>query len=217
MVELIQPGDKIVVSHTKELDERYSYKSKVVEVGAKNTLTILLPQKFGVFLNLDTYTSNFLVVVYSKRYLLEFRATFVNYENDGQLKLAVIRMVSSGRKLQRREFYRLFKSLELEFTLTNKEKNKNIDNIYKGILIDISGGGIRFSSNKYLEVNTTINIKIELGGILNLTGKVINKESIDGGLIQQYRVSFINIEDHKREYIINHIWHEQRNLGRIID
>jgi len=124
---------------------------------------------------------------------------------------------------QRRLFYRLNIKLLFEYFRLNEEEIKELlDNntsipegdlsLQSARLISISGGGISFISDKYLEKNDILWLRIRLSPVSTITdiyGRVVRTRKAGEGTIKVF-VEFIIIPEKIREKIIRFISTKQR-------
>ena len=134
--------------------------------------------------------------------------------------------ISNLRKHQRREFYRFscilnMSSRELvEEELSAIEQNKQYIQaglpLRQSVVVDISGGGIRFVSDYKYENGTLIYLTYNLSSekiqkTYNLVGKILSVKELENrrGTFE-HRVQYINIDNQQREEIIRYIFEEER-------
>ena len=136
------------------------------------------------------------------------------------------------RKYQRREYYRFSCALEMcSRNLVEEEVNAvaNKSPLYlqpnlpikRSVIVDISGGGLRFMSNQKYEPGSMLYISYNLliGGErkkYELIGKVLLVKELENRAgTYEHRVQYVNMERGAREEIIRFIFEEERkNLKR---
>ena len=127
-----------------------------------------------------------------------------------------VKQISSIKKIQRRQFYRLKVVLPIEFTVLDEE-NKAKNSILEGSCIDISGNGLGLYTDYRLEVNTIIECKISLDNEdqLLVKGKVV-RVGLTHGLAYKYDagITFHEITDRTRDELIKFIFNKQRELRK---
>ena len=151
------------------------------------------------------------------------------YKNDAAHVL-LRELTSNLRKHQRREFYRLNCSFEIEGRSMEKEEEDAMGKrerylmpglpFRNGVVVDLSGGGLRFVAKHRYEPNRLICCKI---GLLQnddykeytIAAKVIAAKEIENkqGLFE-HRVQFVRIHAQDREEIIRYIFEEERRIRK---
>lgn len=123
--------------------------------------------------------------------------------------------VNEYNHIQRRNFYRLNFILDFTFIRTKDLAEGIIDDntpINKGVIRDISGGGLCFISNLVLTLNETIICKLTLNSPeLTIEGRVRSIELLDDSDDRYiYRIEFVNIESSLQEQIVQYVFYIQR-------
>lgn len=112
------------------------------------------------------------------------------------------------RRIQRRNFFRVNLLEEVTYkNITNKTEKEIEELPYKsGIMIDISGGGLKVKTKEKLEDNDVIVIKITLTGIeVKLKGQIVRmEESIDNKFL--YGIKFLDITESESDTIIKELF-----------
>lgn len=112
------------------------------------------------------------------------------------------------RRIQRRNFFRVNLLEEVTYkNITNKTEKEIEELPYKsGIMIDISGGGLKVKTKEKLEDNDVIVIKITLTGIeVKLKGQIVRmEESIDNKFL--YGIKFLDISESESDTIIKELF-----------
>ena len=113
----------------------------------------------------------------------------------------------------------------LEFYSDAFEKNRRYlvdpgENLQKSVVVDISGGGLRFVANFSYEEGNTIYCSYRLPGNANDKEyemlcnvlKVTELESRPG--LFEHRIQYIYIDENSREDIIHFIFEEERKIRK---
>mgnify|MGYP003105869290 CR=1 FL=1 len=112
------------------------------------------------------------------------------------------------RRIQRRNFFRVNLLEEVTYkNITNKTEKEIEELPYKsGIIIDISGGGLKVKTKEKLEDNDVIAIKIALRGIeVKLKGEIVRiEESIDNKFL--HGIKFLDITESESDTIIKELF-----------
>lgn len=214
MISGIKLGDKVeLITEVTLTNKQYTYYSRVQEV-TEDTIVIQAPIENGriepLELNhkygMSVYTSNGLYrceVMVSKR---------LKYD---KLYLITLDILSSLQKYQRRQYYRMDCMLNFQY------KDDATDTWYEGLILDISGGGIRFTSKTKLEHKKALINHILLHMIeeaeeeLFLSGVIIDSSPTElDKSVYENRVEFEGIDNYEREIIIKFIFEEERRRRR---
>ena len=137
-----------------------------MDVTSDDRIEILMPFERGkiVLLPVD---GEYSMCFYSTKGLFQCFAKIVDRYRSDNMYILVMDLTSELSKLQRREYYRFSCALELKSRLCSKEeleafeKNRKYlvdpgDNLQRSVVVDISGGGLRFVANFQYEEGSTI-------------------------------------------------------------
>ena len=142
----------------------------------------------------------------------------------------VLDLTSQLQKLQRREYYRFSCALELKSRQCTREEvdayemNRryllDTSNLQRSVVVDISGGGLRFVANFRYDEGSTIYCSYRLPGnandreyeMLSTVLKVQELESRPG--LFEHRIQYIYIDEDAREDIIHFIFEEERKIRK---
>ena len=225
-VELIPVGKRTRVGSDDRDEEVKTYSTKVSTIIDEETVELLMPMEQTKLILLPV-DAEFNVVFYSGGGLYQCFATVTDRYKSGSLYLVQIELTSNLRKYQRREFYRF--SCALEMCARNLEKEE-IDAVEKNakvwlqpgkpirrsVIVDISGGGLRFMSNQKYETGSMLYIGYNLikGSIrkqYELVGRVLSVREMENRPgTYEHRVQYYNIDKGTREEIIQFIFEEER-------
>jgi c-di-GMP-binding flagellar brake protein YcgR len=143
--------------------------------------------------------------------LYRFKAKVINAVKKGNIYFLVVKKVDLFENIQRREFYRLKTILNAEFIIA--ENNM----INKAIVKDISGGGVCLITNKKLNINDHIKLRLFLKdqSIVRFDGKVVRRKDVNNSYNNvEFGIRFININHKKREEFIRYIFIEEIKLRK---
>lgn len=231
----VMPGNKVeiqAVDKGKHVDdvEKKIYQTQVIDVLSEDRFEILVPMERTKLILLPVNTE-YDMYFYTPMGIYQCFANVIDrYKTDSQLIL-LMELTSNLSKFQRREYYRLSCALEMHSRLLEKEEidavDQNSDYLVPGmplkhsVIVDISGGGIRFVGDYAYEPNSLICCKYNLvvGGKSKeyvLVAKIlVVKELEDKPGIYEHRAHYINIDTSEREEIIRFIFEEERkNMKR---
>lgn len=152
------------------------------------------------------------------------------YQKDN-FHLLKVELLDSLCKYQRREFYRMDCMMPVEFyELPYSDSEVHMDLIYRaennqlvlnqskrnvGICLDISGGGIRFTSASPLTGVNYLFVRLSLYANekeenLTLIGKLVESDQLRGTTQYSHRVQFLFSNMNRQEKIIRYIFEVER-------
>ena len=209
------------------------YSSKVSTILSEDQMEILMPmeQTKLVLLPVD---AEFNLVFYTKTGLFQCFARVIDRYKSNNLYLVVVELTSNLRKYQRREYYRFSCALEMCARDLVEEEKKALEEsnplylqpnlpIKRSVIVDISGGGLRFMSNQQYEPGSMIYCSYELlkGGEkkhYEVVGKVLAVRPLENRPdTYEHRVQYVNMNEGQREEIIQFIFEEERKSRRRAD
>lgn len=207
-------GDKVeLTKKTKSLDGETHY-SMIYEIIDEQNLLIQAPIEGGKIIPLETGVIYY-ICINTQRGLFRSEAELSKRIKEDKLHLLEMQLLSPMTKYQRRQYYRMNCILNFSYrSYLPEENDKEI--WHNGTLLDISGGGIRFSTNELVEKDKTIKCYLKLhmqGSYIDLycDGLVIQCKEVEQGVNNyQTRVRFIEMPLDDREKIIKFIFEEER-------
>lgn len=231
MTNFVRPGQKIELqsiarlNRSDEEQNRKVYYSKVYNVLSEDRLEVLMPVEKTklVLLSVDTeYNACF----YTDNGLYQCFVRVVDRYKTSNLYILVLELTSNLRRFQRREYYRFSCALEMESRDLLKEEKKAIESddyhlipglpLKRSVIVDISGGGLRFISRQKYEVESIIFITYHLmqkgqNKKYELLGRILSVKEVMGRPgTYEHRVQYVNMNVDAREEIIKYIFEEER-------
>lgn len=230
--KFIAIGDKIELqSVDRGLEERTEsrqkkYQSTVHDILSEDTMEIIMPMEQTKLILLPI-NGEYDLVIYGAGGLYQCFARIVDRYKSNNVYILVVELTSNLRKYQRREFYRFSCALEMfvrsleqgEIAAVEDKKPCDFKNglpLQQSIIVDISGGGIRFVSSQKYETGALLFCSYYLlsGGKqkkYEIIGKVLaGKELENRPGTYEYRVQYYNLDRDTREEIIKFIFEEER-------
>ena len=236
LADYIAPGNRVELKATGKIwmDEdartRQIYMSKVMDITSDDRIEVLMPYEKGrlVLLPVD---GEYSLCFYSAKGLYQCFSRIVDRYRSDNMYILVLDLTSELTKLQRREYYRFSCALELKSRLCTQEEleafemNRQYlfeagDSLQKSVVVDISGGGLRFVANFKYEEGSTIYCSYKLPGnakdkeyemVCNVL-KVSEIESRPG--LFEHRIQYIYIDETSREDSIHFIFEEERKIRK---
>lgn len=207
-------------------ESRKSYQSQVIDVLSEDRVEIAMPMEKSKLILLPV-DGEFDLYFYSDNGLYQCYARIVDRYKNNSLYVLVFDLISNLRKNQRREYYRFSCALEMNSRQLEEEEQAALAGdkdsllmpqlpLKSSVVVDISGGGLRFVANYAYEPQSLILCKYSLmiGGKnkdYNLVGKVLSVRELENRKgTYEHRVQYINVDETEREEIIKYIFDEER-------
>lgn len=210
--------------------QRKAHRSRVLRILTENRVEIAMPIENGKLILLPV-DGEYDMYFYGDNVVYQCNARVVDrYRYNGQYVL-VMDLISNLRNYQRREYYRFSCALEMdsreieeeEIALAAQEELLPALPLKSSVIVDISGGGLRFVAYYAYEVNSLILCKyrLQIEGRekeYRLIGKVlaVNELEKEPGVFD-HRVQFVNVDPQDREEIIQYIFDEARKTNRKLE
>lgn len=228
--KFITEGDKIdmqaVVRGTASKEENKIYYSEVYEILSDDTMEIMMPMENTKLILLPVDTE-YDCVFYGKGGLFQCFARIIDRYKSNNVYILIVELTSNLRKYQRREYYRFSCALEMGARPLVEEELQAIEEqqtfelqpglpLKRSVVVDISGGGLRFMSEQRYEPNSLIccNYSLLKGGqkkVYEIVGKVLSVKKMENKAdTYEHRVQYYNLDVNTREEIIKYIFEEER-------
>ncbi|MBR6329228.1 MAG: flagellar brake protein [Lachnospiraceae bacterium] len=227
----VKPGDRVDVSRIRKNDSMdvTQYHTRVFDIVSDDELKINMPME-GSRLVLLSMGQEYELCFFTSAGLFQCYAVVKDRYKSNNVVVATVELTSGLRKFQRREYYRLNTILDMKCTAINAEQELQFDNhveffgtdfvMKDGVIVDISGGGVRFVTKTFYEKDTKIyfSFSLNIGNKpmqFNTLGVVLSSRQLpDRPGEYENRVQFINMLADERETIIKYIFEEERKIRR---
>ncbi|MCM1086801.1 MAG: flagellar brake protein [Muribaculaceae bacterium] len=226
----IVPGNRLqlqqIVRHKSDgSNVQKTYDSQVIDILSDDRIEISMPfEKTKLVLlpvdgeyNLFFYTSNG---------LYQCSARVIDRYKNSNVFSVLMDLTSNLRKYQRREYYRFSCALEMNSRTLQEEEIETMDEgagalvpelpLQRSVIVDISGGGLRFVANYKYEAESLILCKYNLwvngeSKEFSLFGKVLSVKQLENRPgVYEHRVQYVNMDNDNREEIIKYIFDAER-------
>jgi len=235
--KFISPGDKIEMQRVERLkgadaeESRRVYLSSVHEIIAQDQMEVIMPMEKTKLILLPVDTE-YDITIYGQTGLFQCFARVVDRYKSNNVYILALELTSNLRKHQRREYYRFSCALEMCSRNLEEEEIKAIDEkrpyvltpglpIKRSVIVDISGGGLRFLSTQKYEPDSMIYCSYYLlkkgeKKQIEVVGKVLTVNELENRKgTYEHRVQYVNVDVDTREQIIQFIFEEERkNIKR---
>lgn len=234
--DYISPGDKLELSALQSLltgeagKEKRVYKSKLYDIVSEDEIKLVMPVENGKLILLSVGVEYDLCFYSKSGNLYQCSARVTERYKSNNVYLVTMELTSNLRKFQRREYYRLNCVLDMKCCLITEEQYEQLYQeadasgldltLKDGVIVDISGGGVRFVSREQFEKEAKVLFMFSLRIEGNprqfvVTGQIISSGEIEGkGGRFENRVQFLDMEARDREGIIRYIFEEERKIRR---
>lgn len=237
--DVIRVGDKIDIRLVQQIESTDKskeipevYRSQVLDIKENGNFEIAMPTEKGRLILLPLGVRfEFVFYSYNGGLYRSIGQIVERYKKDGFYMLEV-QLRTTLEKFQRREFYRYNCAIDFVFyELEEEQKNMNsADDIiramaagelkmqsYQGVMVDLSGGGMKFRSPQELKPGDRVLVRLRLTNAkmnrqFHIIGSVIANVVVhtSANVLYESRIKF-HIEDDKiREEIIRYIFEEER-------
>ena len=230
--DIISLGDRIELQEMERSiaatpeQQKKVYNSTVYDILSEDVLEITMPmeQTKLVLLPVD---GEFDMVFYGATGLYQCFVRIVDRYRSNNVYILKVELTSNLRKYQRREFYRFACALELSARSLEEEELRAIEEnkpclfqqdlpLRRSVIVDISGGGLRFMSVQKYEPGSFIYCSYHL--VRNgqrkkyeVIGKVLAaNELLNRPGTYEHRVQYHDLDVNVREEIIRFIFDEER-------
>ncbi|WP_026515409.1 flagellar brake protein [Butyrivibrio sp. LB2008] len=236
LTDYIAPGIRVELKATGKvwMDEdtrtRHIYMSKVMDVTSDDRIEVLMPFEKGklVLLPVD---GEYSLCFYSTKGLYQCYSRIVDRYRSDNMYILVLDLTSELQRLQRREYYRFSCALELKSRTCTKgeleafEKNRKflVDKtkpLQRSVIVDISGGGLRFVANFQYEEGSIVYCSYRLPRGANdreyeMICSILKVQELESrpGLFE-HRIQYVYIDEPSREDIIHFIFEEERKIRK---
>lgn len=206
------------------------YYSMIHNILSEDTMEITMPMEKTKLILLPV-DSEFDLVFYGTGSLYQCCARIIDRYKSNNVYLLVVELTSNLRRYQRREYYRFSCALEMCARTLEEEEVQAIEQrapyeltpglpLKQSVIVDISGGGLRFMSSQRYEAGSLIYCSYHLyreteRKKYEVIGKVLDSRELENrpGSFE-HRVQYYNIDPNTREEIIKYIFDEERKHRR---
>lgn len=230
--DYVLPGNRVEIQAVERVkpanegENKKTYTSQVRDIFSDEQLEIYMPMEKSKIILLPVNTE-YDLYFYTTGGLYQCFANVIDRYKDGTQYVLLMELTSNLRKFQRREYYRLSCALEMNSRPLEKEEKAAMDaksDLYlvpglplkRSVVVDISGGGIRFISSYQYEPESFMYCKYNLiiDGVskeYTLITKILTSKELDNRPgVFEHRAQYIDIDTVEREEIIRFIFEEER-------
>lgn len=229
----IKAGNKIELSAVERLrqdetkEDKKVYISQVFDILSDDRLEVTMPMEKTKLILLSIDMVYDMIIHTSSGTLYQCFVRVIDRYKSNNVYILVVELTSNLRRYQRREYYRFSCALEMcsRALVDNEVESIELNEalylepglpLKRSVIIDISGGGLRFIANQKYEAGSLIycNYHLILDGKekeYSLVGKVLSVRPLENRKDNyEHRIQYVDIDVDKREEIIRYIFQEER-------
>ncbi len=229
----ILPGQRVELRAVKRIksseqgqtEESKTYTTKVYDIVSEDRMELFMPMEQTKLILLPV-EAEYELFFYTENGLYECVARIIDRYKSNNVYLVAVELETNLRKYQRREYYRYSCALEMdtrdlveqEIKAVEKHKDYFVPGLplKHSVIVDISGGGLRFISSYKYEKDSLIYCRYQLfvhGGekTYEIVCKLLDVKEIEHRPGEyEHRVVYQNLSNQEREEIIQFIFEEER-------
>ncbi len=232
MIEkFISPGDKLELKSTVQVtlpdgtEGVKTYRTSVYNILEDGKLELVMPMEQTKLVLLPV-GGEYDVCFYSHKGVYRTDVRIVDRQKVNGMYILIVELISSLHKYQRREYYRFNCIVDvMAREMTKYEEDAfargrtyivSEQDMIKGVIVDISGGGTRFVSKHKFTEDSMILMQFDLSILGSYRSFLLAAKVIYSGEIEnreeeyENRVKFEYIDTMTREEIIRYIFDEER-------
>jgi len=234
LTEIVLAGDKVELKSSdhlfaKEGENIKTYTSKVYDVLSEDKIEIIMPMEKTklILLPID---GEYDITFYTDKGLYQCYARITDRYKSNNVYVLSFEITSNLRKQQRREYYRFSCVMDMRSRELSKDETDSINDprfkisyglpLRRSLICDISGGGMRFTTDKLYEQDGYVfcTFPLVIDGVskdYDVVGKVLYAKPVENRPNEyEHRVQYVNLGRDTREEIIKFIFDEERRLRR---
>lgn len=206
--------------------EQKTYCSSVYAILSEDTMEIVMPVENTKLILLPVDTE-YDMVFYGQTGLYQCFARIIDRYKSNNVYILAVELTSNLRRYQRRDYYRYSCALEMGARNLEEEEIQAVEErspialqpglpLKHSVIVDISGGGLRFMSNHRYEPDSLVccSYFLLIDGYkkkYEVVGKVLAAKHLENKPgTYEHRVEFYNLDVTVREEIIKYIFEEER-------
>lgn len=233
LAKYVELGSKVDIRVKKRNydDETYEmqvYPSQVYDILSEERIEVTMPMDKTKIVLLPI-GGEYDLLFYTGNTIYQCRAKIVDREKRNNTYLLIMDLISNLRRDQRREYYRFSCALEMDSRELVDEEITALERsgvseefvvprlpLKRSVIVDISGGGLRFIADYHYDEDSIVLCKYRLDTdegpkTYEMLGKVLSVANIENRQgMYEHRVQYIKINKEVREEIIRFIFEEER-------
>lgn len=196
-------------------DDKKVYKSTVQEEDEK-TFSITIPVAEGNYLFIKEGEWISATFHEENGIVYKFTTMIIKRKIENNIPMYVLTIPEKYTKVQRRNYVRVNTIHPIEYTVFTVDSQTVFSNFKTAMLLDLSGGGLRFKSKERIELSekVALNLKYEKDEVL-IKGKIVRVDKAEDSEYI-YGVSFSGLSESGRDKIIKIVFTILRKQRSVI-
>lgn len=205
------------------IENKSAYKSKIQDI-SDDYIMIDLPYTSSRYLLLHVGEVIEFYAAFESD-VIKYRSVILGRKKEQNVYLAVLSVPEVIGKVQRRNYFRIAISLELTYSVLNSTKNNYeidsipqaaLNNLKKTSTIDLSGGGVKIVTDKYIKYGSKVLIIFNLSKEIKIICKTIRCDYNTINKNYKTALNFMNIDERTRDIIIKFIFEKSREQTKLL-
>ena len=229
MQKIASIGDKVdlkqIVEDTLKDEKIPVYPSQILDIKENNVLQLSMPYYEGRIVPLSV-NDKYEVCIYAKNGLYVCNSIIIERYKTQNMFYMDVAVYTDLKKIQRREYYRYTYRTNIEFRIVTEKiisgeaiesyEDQKKATWYNGIMMDLSGGGLRMVSSVELDKGTLMEFRFPITTptgeeMVTIHGRQLRSQRMEGNPnLRDNRVEFINVDKVLQEKIIRFIFEKER-------
>lgn len=223
MLEQLAIGNKLDIKSMKKVapgQKQPIYFSQIIDIENDIRIHITMPMQGTKQIPLEI-GERFECVFYASKGLYRGEFVVIERHKEGNLPVIVMEVRTSLSKVQRREFYRFECTIPMKYRYAELDEKIPREDLPKqewfdGIVLDISGGGLRIVVPEHLKTGDFLQFKLVLQirgeyKELYLYGNIISSRPKPNNLrLHECRTQFYKVTESDQDLIVSYIFNEER-------
>ncbi len=234
--KLVSAGNKLELQTVERIKDELGdinkkiYQSQIYDIISDDRLEITMPMEQTKLILLPV-DGEYDLVFYTSTGVYQCFGRIIDRYKSNNVYILVIELISNLRKFQRRDYYRYSCALDMRSRPLEEEEIKSVEKkveyyltpglpLKRSVIVDISGGGLRFISSQRYEPDSLVYCTYDLSikgqrKMYEIVGKVLSVKKIENrDESYEHRVQYLNMDVDDREEIIKFIFEEERKSIR---
>ncbi|UMZ73382.1 flagellar brake protein [Natranaerofaba carboxydovora] len=207
---MFEPGLNIKINIGQETFSSY------IEDVEEKSLILATPIKQGMPIMIRK-KDDLRISIFKEGAVYEFTAKVTKVITE-PLPMIKVPKPQKVKKIQRRNFFRLEKTIPVEYYVLDEKGEKEISSKKEANFLDISGGGAKLSTEEIIPLGAHVEFNIHLEDDndkpVNCIGKVVHSKKVDTERVKiyHYGIEFVSLPTAVQDRIVRYTFEEQRKM-----
>ena len=208
----ISTGDIAEISQLNKKEDVKPYITMVENYDGLNTVLVNTPISQGSYVRLSQ-NEKYIVKFISSKGIFRILASVNKYTPEEDTHFIEFKLFGKSKRLQQRNFYRLPCSNNINFQIRIEDESgiNFSDDMNNGIILDLSGGGMKMSSKINIDIHKIIMFNLQIGDKKYKYFGQIMVKSVNRNAIQPYTygVMFLGVSEIDMAKLGSYLHHQQ--------